>query len=502
MSNLSILKQIRLGDSVAENEQDSLVDYFVETEAWKRLYDGEVDITYGGKGTGKSALYLLLHGRAEDLKRRNIHIIAGENVSEDPVFRQLNDNSNISEDDFRYIWKIYILTLVGNYLRENLRSTKGADRIIGLLESEGLIPITGLKQALKVVLDWINRRKVSISAQVQDAKYSLTLEETTLEQEREGNLSVQDLAFQINKVLEDSECSIWILYDRLDNAFSRQEVEIPALRALFRTYRDFAGFNNLVLKIFLRDDIWNRITKEKGFRESTHITKVYTIDWTDKAIKHLVLSRFFNNQTVEDHYKITREEILASDDLQSEVLKKILPVQVESGPKQSNTFDWILNHVSDGKQKFAPREVISLLNKAREQQVRIEETGDETRTNGYLIGPKALKLAFEKVSKERVETLYSEYPEQRKIIEMFEGEKTEHNLESIGKLLFNARIDRNPAQVIEDLLEISFFQKKRAKKVPDPTYWVPFIFRPYLSMIQGAAFDLNQVSAKSLQAHS
>lgn len=170
MPNLNILKQIRLGDSVAENEQASLADYFVETEAWNRLYDGEVDIIYGGKGTGKSALYLLLYGRAAELKERNIHIIAGESIREDPVFRQLNDQSGLSEDDFKYIWKIYILTLVGNYLRENLSNIEGVDRIIELLENEGLIPIAGLKQALKTVRDWLSRRKMIFGVALRERK--------------------------------------------------------------------------------------------------------------------------------------------------------------------------------------------------------------------------------------------------------------------------------------------------------------------------------------------
>jgi ABC-type lipoprotein export system ATPase subunit len=30
--------------------------YFVETDQWKRLLRGEVDIVYGPKGSGKSAL--------------------------------------------------------------------------------------------------------------------------------------------------------------------------------------------------------------------------------------------------------------------------------------------------------------------------------------------------------------------------------------------------------------------------------------------------------------
>ena len=35
------------------------------------------------------------------------------------------------------------------------------------------------------------------------------------------------------------------------------------------------------------------------------------------------------------------------------------------------------------------------------------------------------------------------------------------------------------------LAEIGFFQKKGPKE--DPEYWVPFLYRPALEMVQGAA---------------
>lgn len=40
------------GSRVAEEEVESLHEYFVETEQWRRLLAGEVDIVFGSKGAG------------------------------------------------------------------------------------------------------------------------------------------------------------------------------------------------------------------------------------------------------------------------------------------------------------------------------------------------------------------------------------------------------------------------------------------------------------------
>jgi hypothetical protein len=57
---LAVLQQVEFGQRVAEDEVALLGSYFVETESWPQIFDGEVDIGYGAKGVGKSALYSLL----------------------------------------------------------------------------------------------------------------------------------------------------------------------------------------------------------------------------------------------------------------------------------------------------------------------------------------------------------------------------------------------------------------------------------------------------------
>ena len=66
MRRKEALQQINLGQSVAEFEDD-LIKYFVETETFRALIHGRVDIVASDKGTGKSALFKILSSwKADD----------------------------------------------------------------------------------------------------------------------------------------------------------------------------------------------------------------------------------------------------------------------------------------------------------------------------------------------------------------------------------------------------------------------------------------------------
>ena len=78
---------------------------------------------------------------------------------------------------------------------------------------------------------------------------------------------------------------------RIDVAFAESaELEHNALRALFGVYADLRQYDRLTPKIFLRSDIWERITAE-GFREASHITRAITISWDNNALMNLMVSR-------------------------------------------------------------------------------------------------------------------------------------------------------------------------------------------------------------------
>jgi Fe-S cluster assembly ATPase SufC len=68
MDRKSVLQGALLGSRIAEDEVDELHAYFVETDQWKKLLSGEIDVVFGSKGSGKSALYSLLVSKKDELR--------------------------------------------------------------------------------------------------------------------------------------------------------------------------------------------------------------------------------------------------------------------------------------------------------------------------------------------------------------------------------------------------------------------------------------------------
>jgi hypothetical protein len=84
-----VLEGVTFGQRIAEQEIEELSSYFVETVTWRSIYAGDVDVVYGPKGSGKSALYSLLRNRERALRARRVVLISAENPSGAPVFRDL-----------------------------------------------------------------------------------------------------------------------------------------------------------------------------------------------------------------------------------------------------------------------------------------------------------------------------------------------------------------------------------------------------------------------------
>jgi hypothetical protein len=88
------------------------------------------------------------------------------------------------------------------------------------------------------------------------------------------------------------------------------------------------------------------------------------------------------------------------------------------------------------------------------------------------------------VSKVRFEqTLLAEYPEFSERLKKLEGEKTLQTPSSLARLWHT-----NEAEALAcayKLSDIGFFYREGAKDAPQ--FWVPFLYRSALSMVQGAA---------------
>jgi hypothetical protein len=169
---------------------------------------------------------------------------------------------------------------------------------------------------------------------------------------------------------------------------------------------------------------------------------------------------------------------------QSELFYRLFPKLVDQGPQKPPTLAWILSRCADGQNKTAPREVIHLLNTLREEEAKCIQQGGSLPPENRLFDRSVFKSALPAVSRVRLEqTIYAEYPAVEPLLSKLKGEKTEHTVESLSSLWELSKVETMGKA--EELVEIGFFQKRGSRD--SPTFWVPFLYRDALEMIQGKA---------------
>ncbi|MBX3206100.1 MAG: hypothetical protein KF764_13595 [Labilithrix sp.] len=495
-AKLGVLKSLRFGQQVAEDEGADLVTYFVETGDWQRLFAGEVDVIYGQKGAGKSALYSLLLKREAELRGRNISVVAAENVRGATAFQELTSDPPPTEYEFAGLWKTYILCLVGDLLHKEGFDDEDARVVVKALKDNDLMMgDRSLAALVRAAAEYVKRllrvRSVEggvswdpLSSMPTGFTGKIVMGEPTTEEAARGVVGVGTLFAAASRSLAKNGRAVWILIDRLDVAFAESpQLEENALRALFKTYLDLLGNTDIRLKIFLRSDIWRRITAT-GFREASHITRQLTIEWDRPSILDLIVRRALRNQPLVDFYSVTQGSVLASVADRLALFNRICHERADPGTNKPKTLDWIISRTRDGSQVTAPREVVHLLNETVAVQVRKLDLGEDEPEGELLFSRAAFKEALPKVSKVRLEqTLYAEYPSLKPSIEALREEKS---LQSPATLAQIWTMDETEAMKTATVLaEIGFFERRGSKH--EPQFWIPFLYRGHLGIVQGTA---------------
>ncbi|HVZ85315.1 MAG TPA: hypothetical protein VG893_16680 [Terracidiphilus sp.] len=490
-----MLDHLSFGQQVAEEEVKNLGKYFVETEQWRSISSGAIDIVYGPKGAGKSALYALLLDRSDFFFDQSILMVSGENPRGATVFNDLVNDPPTSEREFIELWKLYFLVLVADVLRQFAPGHSATKTLVHFLEGAGLLSeqkkLT-LTAVLRAVYDYVRHGPESIESELKldpltgvpaGVSGKITFREPSAADSRAGAISVNALFDTAEEALAETPLTVWILMDRLDVAFAESaELEANALRALFKAYLDLLGKDHIRLKIFLRTDIWRRITRDQGFREASHITRSTIIQWDKASLVNLVARRAAQSPELLEYCGLPLGPQIDNES-QKTLFDVLFPDQVEIGPNKPKTFDWILGRTSDGTGQNAPRELIHFLNATRNGELSRLDLGS-TDENESVFSRSAIKNALPEVSTVRLErTLFAEYPELRKFIVSLEQEKTLQRPDTLAQIWGLSQLEAG--KIAEELAEVGFFEKRGTKEAPE--YWVPFLYRSALKMIQGAA---------------
>lgn len=484
-----VLQTVQLGNSVAEFDRE-LERYFVVTDTFRALIGDRADIIAGDKGTGKTAIYQYLKQRYTSVPElANVELVAAFNPAGSPIFQSLGYEEPLSEGQYMTVWKTYFLALAGNWLlqlgegsqSEAMRRLELLLNKIGLRSSDET-PVTIFAR----LTGWLRtlRPKAGLEITFNDAgipvwKSALTFDkartqETPVEMETIPHYEALQV---LNNALAENDITLWLILDRLDEAFiGFPDIEIPVLRALVRSYLDLLAFDRIRLKLFVRKDLFRKIT-QGGFVNLSHVNaRKLEIVWDEEDLFTLLCRRVKESREFLERAGLQE----ASNE---QLFNTILPAQVDPGKRRQATWNWMLAQIRDGSGVKSPRNLIDLVNKAQEEQLRRENRQARPYTPGVpLIEPEAIRRALTRLSEQRVEdTLLAEGGRDVAVlVEGFRNGKAEHNEQSIANL-FGAQAS-HARTFIKVLLDIGFLEQV------GETYKVPALYREGLKISQGKAF--------------
>lgn len=511
---------------VAEQEY-GLANYFVETESWRQLYEGHKNVVLGAKGSGKSALFTLLLSSPHLLPQGTVIIGAERPIHETSLFkeffRMLADNpppDSIALLEFEYLWRAYFLVLIAEALQQCSVQNQDTQALLNGLRQLQILPPKGphpLLQALKYVASVVLGARLDISKHDMghDVSWSLVsiswqeriVRQRTDSRQREASLDTLSRLFKVaNDALKNAQpkLTIWLALDRLDDVFPNPQsraYERDTLAALLAVYKDVMQYGHIRLKLFLRSDVFRRVTVGGGFVNLDKIEPRVELMWEADALKTLVLYRCVQSDLIRAKYGLhstAAEAIAALRDnrtKQDELFNQIFPAKLrdphpvanDNNNTNPNIMRWVRLHLMDGEKHTAPRYVIKLIDLAITRQLQAgERTEDE-----HLFTTETLRWAMRQVSTIYYEGVFgAEYPMYVHLTDSLnQGGKQDGKQENYRFLLSALQrrwsLDEVEAEIkARELKQLGFFMKQNevTKRGKLAVYEVAPVYRYHLEL--------------------
>ena len=479
------LRAMKVGRSVAEQDDD-LDRYFIETETFRALISGEKDIIAGDKGTGKSAIYRMIQQNYRTYPElQDVEVISAFNPSGNPIFQRLARETEYSEASYQTLWKAFFLSFVGNWLLdvygpEYTPDLKKLDALLGALGLKSQKPevVTVFSNLLTVFKGLANPKRAYIDISVTETGMPIVSPGVEFggDQQKREVVYADDFLNVLECALKSCDTTVWLALDRLDEAFvGSPDIEKTALRALLRSYLDMGNLSKLKLKLFLRRDLFRRVTSG-GFVNLSHVNAMRTdIEWNDEDLLAMLARRLLFNVEFSEAVGVSQDE-------PDKLFSILFPEQIDVGERKPNSQNWIMSRIRDGKGIRPPRNLIDLTIKARENQVRRQqrEPRDAVALSGPVIEADAVKEAHKQLSVIRVDdTLLAEAGPLAAKIQLFKDGQSEHNQASLRQVLEN---DPHFSETVRALVEMGFLEEV------GENYKIPMLYRHGINITQGKAF--------------
>ncbi len=397
----------------AADQKQDLSLLFQRTTDFERFLDNTTCLIRGRKGTGKTALYLLFlkykivaqklaHGRLDNTVFLSAHGRFQESRPSRGDFEYIHKNLQENSGTWEALWRAYLLLRCH---QENLfkfpkgkKGTKFAElnKIINNLPKE-----KWQSECTQALLELSTNSELCLI--VKDAINILLDEEV-------GNNSQK----------------LWFLYDDLDEDFPEREgIRQQALTGLFQLVQscDANRLTEIRFKIFLREDIWNRLSfdNKSHFTGRDIILQWAKIDFLRLALRQVIQSKEFKN-LVDRSSPIAVESIdQASEEAIDKALELLWGSRRRGGNRAKNVSRWVYERLTDPSGTTFPRSLSIFLKGAKEQELTYKgQSSSKFRTDRLLQG-NSLEFGLKKASEKRCEEIKEEYRDLTKFFDSLKG---------------------------------------------------------------------------------
>ncbi|MEA5562086.1 ParA family protein [Planktothrix agardhii] len=406
-----IIESLQFQPLNAADPSQNLDLLFQKTANFDKFLDETTCLIRGRKGTGKTALYLLLlrhESNAKQLARGRLDSVTF--LSGHGGFT----NSRPSRDEFRYI---------NQKLEENQGSWEELWRaylIVRLFQENSLkLPDKGVQkpkfETLREILKALSREKWQ-------SEHTQAL--IQLSNDSNLRLVLPDALDILNEQQRDKNQTLWLLYDDLDEDFpERNGVRQQALTGLFQLIQacDARRLTSIRFKIFLREDIWNRLNfdNKSHFNGRDLFLKWTRVDFLRLALRQAMQSRDF--KSLVDRLAPVENIDNANEETLNRALDLLWGIRRRTGDKAKYVYRWVYERLSDLSGTTFPRSLSALLQGAKEHELTYKEQTLIKPPTDRLLRGKSLEIGLEKASEERCDAIKQEYPELCQFFEALEG---------------------------------------------------------------------------------
>ncbi|MDB9474205.1 P-loop ATPase, Sll1717 family [Dolichospermum circinale] len=398
-----IIKSLQFPEvNAAEVDQKQKFELlFQRTNDFEKFLDHVTCLIRGRKGTGKTALYWLFlqyksdaqklaRGRLDNTVFLSAHGRYQESRPTRGQFQFIHENLQQQGGTWEAFWRAYLLLRCHQENLCNFPKNRKGEKFSELKNIINNLPKGKWQSEYNQVLLELSTNSI-LSEIVNDAINNI-----------------------IHEQAKNKSQKIWFLYDDLDEDFPEAgEVRQSALSGLFQLVQscDANRLTEIRFKIFLREDIWNRLI----FDNKSHFTgRDIILQWTRVDLLRLALRQSIQSpdfKNLVDRFSPIAVESIdqSSEDAIDKALELLWGSRRRTGNKAKYVSRWVYERLTDSSGTTFPRSLSILLTGAKEQELSYQGKSSIQPPTDRLLRSKSLEIGLKKASEKRCDEIKEEY---------------------------------------------------------------------------------------------